>query len=296
LRYAALNSVAYHFRVPLPPCNFTLTYMSWLSFHFVPAETPDVFLARAVYPFVEQQIWQKTGYRFFFVRHPDSEGQPELRLRFKGDLAAIRAAFVDHFQHRGTWTEVAYQAEIERYGGPDQMALAEEHFHISSRVVLDRLRRPNHTYADVLHDALRMHTMTLAAAGLSAPESADYFDRLCDAWIPAFFRPADGITLDNTELIADVKADFEATLAPQFDKIYEQIRALWVSLVDNQHDFTQPEWLRWWRGNEIIMKSLDSEHGSALASLIHMTNNRLGLNNADEAYIIYVLGQMNVKR
>jgi thiopeptide-type bacteriocin biosynthesis protein len=270
--------------------------MSWLSFHFSPLESPDVFLTRAVYPFVEQHIWQKAGQRFFFVHHPNDTDHPQVRLRFKGDLTQIRTAFLTHFEGRGKWEEAPYEPEITRYGGTEGMILAEEHFHISSRVVLDRLRQPNYTYMDKLQDVLRLHTMTLAAAGLSAPEAADYFDRLCEAWIPAFFRPSDGIQLSTHELIADVKADFEAILAPQFDQIYEQIRALWVSLVDNQHDLTQPEWLRWFRGNEIVMKSLDLDHGSALAGLIHMTNNRLGINNADEAYLLYVLGQMNVKR
>ena len=57
---------------------------TWLSYHFYPLETPDVFLTRALRPFLEQYIWPTKGARAFFVRYDDERG-PHIRLRLRGE-------------------------------------------------------------------------------------------------------------------------------------------------------------------------------------------------------------------
>ena len=78
----------------------------------------------------------------------------------------LRPAFTGWQEGRGEWVEVPYTPETDRFGGEEAIALAEEYFHLSSRVALDRLAREQQTYGDSMFDALRMHTIAAHAAGI----------------------------------------------------------------------------------------------------------------------------------
>ena len=67
------------------------------------------------------------------------------------------------------------------------------------------------------------------------------------------------------------------------------LQALWKALDNEKFDKKQPEWARWALGNQMILKDLGQDLARALPSLIHLTNNRLGLNNQDEVYLLYIL-------
>ena len=66
---------------------------------------------------------------------------------------------------------------------------------------------------------------------------------------------------------------------------------LWKALETEKFDKKQPEWARWALGNQIILKELGANLDRALPSLIHLTNNRLGLNNQDEVYLNFILSK-----
>lgn len=266
---------------------------TWFSIHLQALETPDVFLARGLYPFLEQHVWPVSGARAFFVRYADASG-PHLRLRFRGEAdwlaTTLRPALETFLAERGTWIEQPYLPETERFGGPEALPWCEEHFHVSTRVVLDRLRRPTHTYGDSLFDALRLHTVAAFAAGFNRSEAADYFQRLARAWVPVYFEPAEpGQTAE--QVAEEVLADFEETLAPQRANLRAGLDEVWTALESQKHDTTQPEWLRWLRGNQLILKELGGAVERVFPSLLHLTNNRLGINNHDETYLMYVLGE-----
>jgi thiopeptide-type bacteriocin biosynthesis protein len=191
----------------------------------------------------------------------------------------------------GQWKVVDYMPEPVRFGGAEALPWAEEHFHISSRVALDRINRDNYVYGDTLFDAMRLHVSAAYVAGLSVDHSSTYFDSLCNQWIGAFFSPADD-AMDAALLQKEVRADFENTLAPQFAFLQDALRQMYLALQDQKFDTKQPEWLRWFRGNELIFKELGNNLEKALPSLLHLTNNRLGVNNQDEAYLLFVLGRV----
>ena len=140
--------------------------MTWLSIHFYPLETENVFLTRAVKPFLEQYIWPRQGARAFFIRYEDEKGR-HIRLRLRGEAdwieETLRPALAGWFEGRGEQVQAGYKPETERFGGAVGLALAEEYFHVSTRVVLERLNRDQFTYGDAMFDALRMHTITAFA-------------------------------------------------------------------------------------------------------------------------------------
>lgn len=264
---------------------------TWLSIHFRPLETHDVFLTRALKPFLAHYIWPTKGARAFFIRYEDAEG-PHLRLRFKADPAWLTETLLPSFENwmadRGSWTQETYQAEPEKFGGDDALIWAEEHFHISTRVVLDRISRELYTYGDAIFDALRMHLIMARAAGMQRENVKIYFERLCLAWLPVFFRTNDQ-NQSAKDLIENVLEDFEKSYASQSAAISQALQQFWEELEKNKIDKKQEDWLRWIRGNELTLQGLGSELDKALPHLLHLNSNRLGINNQDETYLNYIL-------
>ncbi|HOY05314.1 MAG TPA: thiopeptide-type bacteriocin biosynthesis protein, partial [Saprospiraceae bacterium] len=264
----------------------------WLSYHFYPLETADVFLTRAVRPFLEQFIWNKPGTRAFFIRYDDEKGL-HIRLRLRGEQEwleeTLRPALEGWFAERGERVEVPYDPETTRFGGEEAMAWAEEHFHISTRVVLERLQRPQYTYGDALFDALRLHTMTIHAAGITRERAAWYFGQLYELWLPLFFKPAEDE--DDATMKKALLENFESNYTPQAGSVRATLDNLWDMLNEEKFDPKQPEWLRWYRGNQLVLKEFGAAMEKALPSLLHLTTNRLGISNQEEVYLMYVLSK-----
>ncbi len=233
----------------------------WLSFHIRPHETPDAFLARGVRPFLEKHIWHTQGARAFFVRQEDADGSV-IRLRLHGPAdwmeTTLRPAAFEWFSERGTVEESPYQPEPERFGGPAALQLAEEHFHLSTRVVLDRLNRP-YTHGDSLFDALRLDLILVSAAGFIRTQASRYFAQLCDQWLPVFFQPLDDEKPAGHVFSETVKASFEQSLDLQREDLKAALEALLNALAEKKFDDEQPEWKRWFRGNELILKELGDD-------------------------------------
>lgn len=274
---------------------------SWYSIHLTPKNDHNTFLVNSYLPFCEQLIWTTRGVRTFFIRYEDQSG-PHLRLRFRGDTEwlekTLAPAIQQQFKKKATWTVVPYLGETDRFGGAQNLAWAEEHFHISTRVVLARLSRPNHGYGDALFDGLKLLVMGGFAAQLSKADMARYYDQLCDQWIKAFFIPSE--SMSEGDLSAAVREDFKATLAPQFSFLQDALSQVLIDLEateastnpENSYDNRQPEWLRWLKGNQLIFKELGGQKELVLPHLLHLNNNRLGIINQDEAYMLYVLGSV----
>ncbi|MEQ1747306.1 MAG: thiopeptide-type bacteriocin biosynthesis protein [Saprospiraceae bacterium] len=264
---------------------------NWFSCHIYPNETLDVFLARAVRPFLEQHIWPSKGARAFFIRYEDEKG-PHIRLRLRGEVAwldALQPKLEDWFFERGTLEPVPYFPETDRFGDADTMPWVEEYFHVSTRVVLDRLNRP-FTYGDALFDALRLHVVTVFSLGWDREKTAWYFDQLCSQWMELFFQPAEKEG-GNAGWQQALRGDFEVAFEPQREDLRLAVSELWLALKNEKFDQEQPEWLRWFRGNQLILAELGDNLEKALPSLLHLTNNRLGINNQDEVYINFLLAK-----
>ncbi|MFN0036884.1 MAG: thiopeptide-type bacteriocin biosynthesis protein [Saprospiraceae bacterium] len=266
--------------------------MTWLSIHFYPLENQDVFLVRGLRPFLQQHIWANRGTRAFFIRYQDERG-PHIRLRLRGEEAwleeTLRPAFAGWQEGRGEWEEVPYAPETERFGGEAALAWAEEHFHLSSRVALERLAGEQRTYGDTMFDALRMHTIAAHAAGLSQARAARYFGELAEQWLPLFF--AQDNAAPDAGFLAEIKEGFEKNFAPQEEDLRATLGELWKALETEKFDKKQPEWARWALGNQMILKELGESLDRALPSLLHLSNNRLGLNNQDEVYLSFILSK-----
>ncbi len=292
---AAIKRCASFFMIFCQTKSTTFTGMelrSWLSYNLYPAEVPNAFLARGLRPFAERYVWSQRGTRAFFVRY-EGEGKPYINLCLHGEPAwmeRIPAVVSEWFSERAEVEAEPYHSSLEIFRSPGGAYWAEEHFHLSSRVVLERISRP-YTYGDALFDALRLHIIALYAVGLTREQGANYFGRLCDRWAPVFIRPVATHNGTPEQWLEEMKEQFEKNFRPQQEEIRLSVVELWESLQKGRFDREQPEWLRWLRGNELILQQLGDALDFSFPTLIHLTNNRLGISNADEVYLAFVLSK-----
>jgi thiopeptide-type bacteriocin biosynthesis protein len=116
--------------------------VTWRSLHCAvdwPPEVADRFLTGTVGPAMAALRDRGAVDDWFFVRY--TEGGPHLRIRFRGsgpDLAARVAGELAAGAPAGIH-EARYEPEVERYGGPAAIGVAERVFCRSTEVVLARL-------------------------------------------------------------------------------------------------------------------------------------------------------------
>lgn len=251
-----------------------------------------MFLVRALKPFLENNVWPIKGARAFFIRYTDEKGS-HIRLRLRGEQAwvenSLQPAFEQWFESRGTCEKADYTAEPARFGGEEPLTWAEEHFHISTRVALECISKPAYTYGDAMFDSLKMLATAAFAAGLDANQTASYFEQLCDQWLRVFFHPPENE--DPNLFYEAIKADFALAFKSQKENLGSALYDHWKMHKTGKFDKKQPEWLRWFRGNELIINGLGDHLEVALPNLLHFHNNRMGINNQDEVYLNYLLAK-----
>jgi lantibiotic biosynthesis protein len=103
----------------------------------------DRLLRDALAPLARALSTTGASDRWFFLRYADPE--PHLRIRFHGEPAAVRDG-LQALAARALETGLAHDAqlgtynrEIERYGGPEGILVAEQIFHADSDAVLELL-------------------------------------------------------------------------------------------------------------------------------------------------------------
>ncbi len=260
----------------------------WLSYHLYPLENTEVFLYRGIRPFMERQVWPYSGVRGFYVRSTDGRGE-HVQLHLHGSAAwmeTIKDAVEEWFEERAAVAEGNHASSRDLFPTPEVSYWAEEHFHLSSRVALERMQ-PIRTYGDVLFDALRLHIVSAYAAGWSREKTAEYYGQLCYRWAQWFAGPMRDPEVPSESWIETFEAHFRA----QQEEIRFAAVELWEALRRGHFDPQQPEWLRWYRGCSLIFSQLGEYLTALLPDLIHLTNNRLGIQGPDEVYLTYALSK-----
>jgi thiopeptide-type bacteriocin biosynthesis protein len=111
--------------------------------------TADRLLRDAVAPIVRRAVAEGAADRWFFIRYGDPAWH--LRVRLRGDPARLREEVLPAFQGAAAalldegrlWRLQldTYEREVERYGGPAGIELAERLFHADSEAALEIVER-----------------------------------------------------------------------------------------------------------------------------------------------------------
>jgi len=208
-----------------------------------------------------------------------------------------------------------YEPETQRYGGTAGIPVCEELFESSSRCVLQFLKsQQNPTYDNSLAFGLIMHLVFGYALDLTSTKLIDLAQFIKKCWIPRTIQLTQKSAEDtHHESNQELQSQFETAYALQKETLIPLLATIWKQLMTEdpfEVSFLQ-EWLESGRRFNSKMNLLMDQElilpppfpakytGIPLTdqnrffpmyeSLIHMTNNRLGISNVDEAFIGFIL-------
>lgn len=322
----------------------------WLAAYLYYGEPWETFLLQGVEPFIRMVKEKGEAGHYFFIRY--WEKGPHIRLRFQGDGRCLETVvkpwlegyFQDYYRQYPSvrkepgylsdknlpveqqWYPndsvqfIPYEPEVERYGGPVCMGIAEEQFEYSSEAVFAVMRESEGwDYDRALGAAIQLHLGFAFAMGMDMSEATAFFNHIFSMW---FYRSYAGYNtgLSQEELVkrreATMKA-FQENFARQKQVLVPFHETLW----DGFHEAVgfEQEWLnQWLRDMGVIHGKLvdaqvsgqmitpswwpqqpqqslkgislvNYQQWAILESYIHMTNNRLGILNHDEAFLGYLI-------
>lgn len=319
--------------------------LPWVSAHLFYTNDWEQFLLQGIVPLMQELTASQAIGQWFFIRY--FEAGPHIRLRCQltepASVAKVRAALESHFAryfqqhpsertllHAKAWNKsagpakqwhanntlafVPYQPEVERYGGPAGIGLAEAQFCASSRAIISALAhaRPEQGASGALTTALKMHVVFAAAVGLDARAARRFFNLFHVLWYNTTVGAA-AASGGLPDLVTAFGRSF-TQMKPQVVPLLKRTRQLATQGADAANPM--PDWLSRWqventdiatqlsghaRGGRVAQAMLaNTPLAATLApdvlscwgvylSYVHMTNNRLGLANLDESYLGYVL-------
>jgi thiopeptide-type bacteriocin biosynthesis protein len=298
---------------------------AWLSeYLFIPANIYggecDTVIRTVVEPFVrtcQEQAWLDG---WFFIRY--SERGFHVRLRLKGEAGVLRTKVQPALRERVRslypaaaegypelppaggegvthYNEVEYEPEVERYGGPHGILLAEEFFERSSEVALALLQKVSPTERSgrlgkaLLAMVVLMHAFRPereGAAEFARNYGINYLRSLVPdderraAWLNAF---GSGFEQQAGTLTAYVDEAWERlataeSLSDALDRYRDDLAAVAAKF---RELFDAGRLLRDGRP----MEQWDFAVAGIVSSYVHMMNNRLGVTIQEESYLAYLI-------
>lgn len=214
---------------------------------------------------------------------------------------------------------IEYEPETERYGGDDCLIISEEFFQYSSETIFELMSEGEGDwgYDRALGAGIQMHLSMAFGLGMDRSQMIGFFDRYFSRWLPRayYFFEKDISEEELNKRRKETLEAFESTYANQQENLGTFFNQIIELLKENDYEDT---WLETWVKGSIATKSdLDSliekeaytptkyyeileDSGFSKTeqirwalydSYVHMTNNRLGILNRDEAYLAFIISK-----
>ncbi|HWV66866.1 thiopeptide-type bacteriocin biosynthesis protein [Chitinophaga sp.] len=251
--------------------------ISWLCVHLYYRGSLDELLTGCVGPFLDAYLHlMEARTPYFFIRYPQGGNHIRLRMhtRYHALLTALlqrhtQAALLPFAVH---CRQQEYIPETARYGNEASIVWAENYFHLSSFQTMQWLihKKPQ---APVF--AICQHMALLTLGGFSTAQQLALCNYFIDDWIRIFKSP------EHKELII---AAFERLLLSQKAML---LPAIYRQYLDWRNDAGITAKLRNITHHYLHAGFSDEQLAVALTGMMHMTHNRLGIDNQEEAYIMY---------
>ena len=205
---------------------------AWLGAHFffdaddIYSEPCDLIVLDVVAPLVAT-----LDHRWFFLRY--GEGGPHVRLRIGAPAACLIDEIRPAIEHAAAASPrvrrlemVPYDPEVERYGGPDGVALAEVRFHQSSRVAVDLLRKSDAARSARLGQAL----LAMLVEWHGVADGRDAVAELAEDYGTSYLRTQ----IPDPRYRRQWLAAFEEGFERQADQLAAYVETAWASLEDGE--------------------------------------------------------------
>lgn len=272
----------------------------WKTYYIYHTGNADDLLKEIVHPSVldiNEKLEKEV--KFFFIRYFENGYHIRLRLLLNAEASTLFLAILDkhisEYEHLNKvhleLKQAEYIPETERYGNANTITYAEDQFWASSRFVLHHLVQNDPLTASGRYLlALKTHFAFFKGMRLSRNYSQQLCDQFVQSWLPVPFsdHPDEQEQNRKTVLFA-----FQQQFESYQNVLQESIEEFWNSLDTTTDPFLQ----QFLEVNEKVWKDytqaqLSSEAlDEALLSFIHMTNNRLGIVNAEESYLLFLILQ-----
>ena len=246
----------------------------------------------------------------FFAKHPSERQEPN----FADDVSEEHRWFPnDSVQF------IEYEPETERYGGDDCLIISEEFFQYSSETIFELMSEGEGDwgYDRALGAGIQMHLSMAYGLGMDREEMVGFFDRYFARWLPRayYFFENDISDEELAKRRKETLEAFESTYANQQENLVAFFNQI-LELLD-ENDFADT-WLEMWvNGSKKTRSELDGliakdtytptkyyeiaeqesfsinqqKQWALYDSYVHMTNNRLGILNRDEAYLAFIISK-----
>lgn len=271
----------------------------WVSFHvFCPDR--DGLLMQVVQPVVAELWAERIADRFFFIRYPEGGDHVRLRLRIAAELdpapaadralALLRASCAEFRPARpGAPAEppaerievvpAIFELEIDRYGGPRWFPCALSFFALSS---MDALRFVAHAGREPRARQLIEILVRLTRQAVGTARTAGELRGLADYVAESRARMA--------PIVARADQMFESRGPELVRRIREVFAAAAMATATAALPGTPEAHVVHARCLAAALDGLEGDaRWRALGSQMHMTANRLGLNNPEESYLSAIL-------
>ncbi len=251
-------------------------------------------------------------FQTYFNANPSERMDPEYPENFPEEF---------HWLPNNSIYFVEYEPEVDRFGGERGVELAEEQFQLSSETVLEYFVKnaEAENYHEVLGVAIRLHVGFANSIGMTQDRMIAFFNMIFENWLPRAFEIFDENTSDGVVVnkMKETLNRFEESFEDQKEALIPFHQELLTDLQSGE-SFESPSYDRWLKenrafslqlrkasqNNQLIQRSdfyeISDDLGKLLseqdilrwniwADYVHMTNNRLGIGNRDEAYLAYLI-------
>jgi thiopeptide-type bacteriocin biosynthesis protein len=270
--------------------NHRFKASEWVAYHIFSHSRPgDEVLLGVVLPVV-RDLWDRRRFvRFFFIRY--GEGGPHIRLRFlcpseaREDIEATLKRRVTEFFSQGDGPDLSdrmiqhpFEPETERYGGAELLGQSLDFFCLTSAYVLRQIEL-HHGVPKSRLLALSMRALVRQALGFAADE--DELSRLVAYAVNRESRSRSPLEERADWEFAARQEDYVRLLAEEIAFFLDsraRSRLTDTMLAD---------------GALLLKQGTRGASGPArwriLSSQLHMTWNRIGLQNLEESYLGRIL-------
>jgi len=292
--------------------------MTWTSFHIFFTSDRVFFINKCLIPLIKELSDTNLINSYFYICY--SENGPHIRLRLKPNCDAnillvlcekrvsyffsIHPSPIDlnrniEWYPNDSIFPIAYEPEIQRYGGLEGMSIIEDQFKNSSEVVLSYINSNENSYNSLLNTAVKLHLTSAFAFSEGNIEIAVLF--FC-----FLFRYKNEVN-HHSFLYFDSNKDYVYSnyFNSQKDVFIEYVQTIWNNL--KKEDFFDDKIEGWLKSESTVHNRLAALFNSnkleipflyetfplwsIYRSTVHMTNNRLSIYAIDEPLIAYMLMQ-----
>lgn len=206
-----------------------------------------------------------------------------------------------------------YEMPVHRFGGTEFSHVAEQQFQASSDIVLHLLEKHNAFWDsdEALQIAIKLHLSLLYSMGMTQEEIYQFTKQYFQNWLrnAPYFTP-------RSRRNPQFELSYRDQLLSEFDRDYRKhqfllktkVAKFWTCLKQKCYfeDERLNEWIDFNQAAHCVLKTKYNGHYSfsktpvaftnLCSEFIHQTNNRLGIHDVNEGYLMYLLMRMMDKK